>query len=146
MVFLDSFVRREISRIETFSRKCQRRITLSSATSITPLLPLGRPNGTWKRVAQNSMKTTAISGSVLRATQHDHVSDKCYAAVSIDAAQELIRLTSPDPSEAQNVWDQEAIAESLKQCASLLGQDTAYVYVDRERDLVQARRETQGIL
>src|ERR1700689_3714487 len=43
-VFLDRFVRRDISRIEKWSRKCQRRMTLNNSMSITPSPP-GRAKG-----------------------------------------------------------------------------------------------------
>ena len=39
IVFPESFVRLAISRIDTFSRTCQRLITLNNATSITPISP-----------------------------------------------------------------------------------------------------------
>src|SRR6202453_4330019 len=38
-VFLDSPVRRDISLIEKWSRKCQRRMTLNNSMSITPSPP-----------------------------------------------------------------------------------------------------------
>src|SRR5271168_3332940 len=38
-VFLDRPARRDISRIEKWSRKCQRRMTLNNSMSITPLPP-----------------------------------------------------------------------------------------------------------
>lgn len=74
------------------------------------------------------------------------IANKKYAELPISKIQELIRLVAPDASMSQRVWDQLAIAESLKQCADLLGHDTGYVYVDRDRDLLSSRRETQGLL
>lgn len=75
-----------------------------------------------------------------------NIANKKYAELPISKIQELIRLVAPDASMSQRVWDQLAIAESLKQCADLLGHDTGYVYVDRDRDLLSSRRETQGLL
>jgi hypothetical protein len=74
------------------------------------------------------------------------VADKSYEELSLDHIQELIRLTVPDPAASEHVWDPLAVAESLKQCADLRGQKVGYVYVDRERDLRESRRETQGLL
>lgn len=74
------------------------------------------------------------------------VGDKEFAEFDIDDIRELIRQTVPDPNESERVWDPLAVAESLKQCADLLKHTTGYVYVDRDRDLKQRRRETQGIL
>lgn len=74
------------------------------------------------------------------------IADKEYAEFPIAEIQELIRLTTPDPAESECVWDPLAVAESLKQCADLLEQEMGYVYVDRDRDLRESRRETQGLL
>jgi hypothetical protein len=74
------------------------------------------------------------------------VKDKTYAEVSIAELQELIRLTVPDEGLSEHVWDPLAIAESLKQAADILGQEAGYVFVDRDRDLREPRRETQGVL
>jgi hypothetical protein len=74
------------------------------------------------------------------------IEDKKHLQWPIQDIQELIRLTAPDPAESDRVWDAHAVAESLKQCADILGQNTGYVYVARDRDLVQRRRETQGLL
>jgi hypothetical protein len=74
------------------------------------------------------------------------IDDKGYAAFSIAHIQEILKLTVPDPAEAERVWDPVAVAESLAQCAEILEQKTGYVYVDRDRDLRERRRETQGLL
>ncbi|MGE0142262.1 MAG: Z1 domain-containing protein [Planctomycetota bacterium] len=74
------------------------------------------------------------------------IRNKQVKTFSISDLQELIRLTKPDPSASEHVWDPIAIAESLKQCADILEQETGYVYVDRDRDLREPRRETQGLL
>jgi hypothetical protein len=75
-----------------------------------------------------------------------HIEDKKYKPMSLDDIQTLIRLTVPDESASERVWDPIAVAESLKQCAELRGQKQGYVYVDRDRDLKATRRETQGNL
>lgn len=74
------------------------------------------------------------------------IGDKEFVEFSIEDLQELIRLTSPDPSHSEHVWNQVALVEGLKQCADILGQESGYVYVDRDRDLKERRRETQGVL
>lgn len=51
MVFRDRLVLRQISRIDRCSRKCQRRITLSNAMSITPGPPLKTCEGRLKHGA-----------------------------------------------------------------------------------------------
>lgn len=74
------------------------------------------------------------------------VGDKDYAEFSIADLQQLIGLTTPDSRYSEHVWNPLAVAESLKQCADILEHQTAYVYVDRDRDLRESRRETQGVL
>lgn len=72
--------------------------------------------------------------------------DKHHIEVPITELQALISLTMPDQRESERVWDAIAVAESLAQFAKLSQQSTGYVYVDRERGLIENRRETQGIL
>ena len=74
------------------------------------------------------------------------IGDKGHKKLSIPVLQELIRLTVPDPEESERVWDPLAVAESLKQCAEILGHTDGYVYVDRNREQRARRRETQGLL
>lgn len=74
------------------------------------------------------------------------VQDKSYKEMPIEVIRSLIRLTAPDPRLAEKVWDSDAVAESVGQYAKLWEQKTGYVYVDRGRELLAARRETQGIL
>jgi hypothetical protein len=74
------------------------------------------------------------------------IGDKQFAEFSIAELQQLVRLTAPDSSKSEHVWDPLAVAESLKQCADILEQEAGYVYVDRDRDLREPRRETQGVL
>lgn len=72
--------------------------------------------------------------------------NKSCREFSITEIQELIRLTCPDPEEAEYVWNPAAVTESLAQFAKLNAQSTGYVYIDRDRGLEQSRRETQGII
>jgi hypothetical protein len=72
--------------------------------------------------------------------------NKDSAEMSIEEMQALIRLTMPDPTQAERVWNPAAVAESLAQFAKLYGHKTGYVWVDRERELEANRRETAGIL
>lgn len=74
------------------------------------------------------------------------IADGEYLELPIETIKRLIGLTHSDPEAAELVWDGLAIAESVGQCATLRGQTTGFVYVDRGRDLVGRRRETQGIL
>ncbi|MBU1336063.1 MAG: hypothetical protein KKG17_14570, partial [Alphaproteobacteria bacterium] len=69
MVLRDNPVRRSISRIGMPSRKCQRRITLNNAMSITPRSPDQQP-GDDQNMGQFSVKTSAPSGSDLGGNQH----------------------------------------------------------------------------
>ena len=66
--------------------------------------------------------------------------------MSIKDIMKLISLINSDPVQSEHVWDSLAIAESVGQCASMRSQEVGYVYVDRERDLKESRRETQGVL
>jgi hypothetical protein len=86
-------------------------------------------------------KHTAKLDKLLAAIQ-----DKDFAEFAIEDIQELIKLTAPDSASSEHVWDPVAIAESLKQYADIKEQNQGYVYVDRDRDLRESRRETQGIL
>lgn len=80
--------------------------------------------------------------------------DKAFASVGdqdvielpIKEIQGLIRLTRPDEAHSEHVWNADAIAGSLEQFARLHNHETGFVYVDRERNIVENRRETAGIL
>jgi len=72
--------------------------------------------------------------------------DNHHTEVPIAELQSLIALTIPDQRESERVWDAVAVAESLAQFAMLANQSTGYIYTDRERGLIENRRETQGIL
>jgi len=72
--------------------------------------------------------------------------DKAYIEMPIEDMQVLIGLTMSDQKASEHVWNTIAVGESLAQFAKLHGQATGYVYVDRDRDLKENRRETQGIL
>lgn len=74
------------------------------------------------------------------------VANKGYAEMSIEDMQALIRLTMPDESQSERVWNPVAVAESLAQFAKLYGHTTGYVWVDRDRELDATRRETAGVL
>ncbi|KLD77944.1 hypothetical protein FZ025_05920 [Xanthomonas hyacinthi] len=74
------------------------------------------------------------------------VGDKEYVEFSIEDLRQLVKLTAPDTSQSEHVWDPFAIAEGLRQCAEILNQEAGYAYVDRDRDLRECRRETQGVL
>ncbi len=74
------------------------------------------------------------------------IPNKGYAEVPIADMQALIRLTMPDQTHSERVWNPIAIAESLAQFAEIHGHATGYVWVDRDRDLEATRRETAGVL
>jgi hypothetical protein len=74
------------------------------------------------------------------------VADKTYVELPIEEIVELISQTKPDDDEAELVWDNDAICQSVTQFAALQKHKTGFVYVDRDRDLQGSRRETQGIL
>ncbi|PFH09728.1 Z1 domain-containing protein [Collimonas sp. PA-H2] len=76
----------------------------------------------------------------------DHIGDKQYVQMPITEIQALIEHIVPDTSESERVWDTVAIAASMGQYAKLSGTNVGYVYVDRDRELQERRRETQGIL
>lgn len=74
------------------------------------------------------------------------IASKGYAEMSIEDMQALIRLTTPDQTQSERVWNPVAVAESFAQFAKLHGHTTGYVWVDRDRDLDATRRETAGVL
>jgi hypothetical protein len=74
------------------------------------------------------------------------IPNKGTQETSIELIQELIRLTQYDQAKSEYVWNPIAVAESLGQFAKLHNQKKGFVYVDRDRGLEEARRETQGIL
>lgn len=74
------------------------------------------------------------------------IADKTYKALPMSEIRELIELTMPDQSQSERVWNPIAVAESVRQFASLQKETIGYVYVDRDRDLLANRRETQGVL
>lgn len=76
----------------------------------------------------------------------EHIANKGYAEMPIEDMQALIRLTMPDQTQSERVWNPVAVAESLAQFAKLHGHATGYVWVDRGRDLDATRRETAGVL
>lgn len=74
------------------------------------------------------------------------IADGTVIEMPIDEIMSIVALTNSDAAKSEHVWDVLAIAESIGQCATMRKQKVGYVYVDRERDLREARRETQGIL
>ena len=74
------------------------------------------------------------------------VGDKTHIRVPLKDLRQLVELTMPDPTASERVWDPIAVAESISQFSTLREQTEGYVYVDRDRGLKEARRETQGIL
>lgn len=75
-----------------------------------------------------------------------NIASKGYAEMSIEDMQALIRLTLPDQTQSERVWNPVAVSESLAQFAKLHGHTTGHVWVDRDRDLDATRRETAGVL
>ena len=76
----------------------------------------------------------------------ENVPNKGSVEMSIEDMQAIIRLTMPDQSQSEHIWNHVAIAESLAQFAELHGHETGNVWVDRERNIDVVRRETAGIL
>jgi len=74
------------------------------------------------------------------------VGDQSSIELSIKEIQALIRLTRPDETASEHVWNVDATIGSLEQFAHLHGHTTGFVYVDRERNIIENRRETAGIL
>jgi len=74
------------------------------------------------------------------------VGDKGQAKFSIEEIAAIIELVKPDNSVSERIWDSNAVAESVRQFAKLYKQTEGYIYVDRDRDLNEKRRETAGIL
>lgn len=86
------------------------------------------------------ISTDKINGKLIGVT------DKTYVELPIEDIRTLISLTMPDQERSERVWNPIAVGESVAQFAKLHEQATGYVYVDRDRDLKETRRETQGIL
>ncbi len=79
------------------------------------------------------------------------IGNKTFAEVPLGTIQKLLKLVQPDLSQAEQVWNTNAISESLAQYAKVQGTSLAedaraYVYVDRDRGVRESRRETQGVL
>lgn len=74
------------------------------------------------------------------------IANKSYMEMPIEDIQAIIRLTMPDQSQSERIWNPVAIAESIAEFAKLQGHATGCVYVDRDRDLDASRRETAGVL
>ena len=76
----------------------------------------------------------------------EDIANGAHEEVPLGELRDILRLVRPDESKSEKVWDTEAIVNSLEQFGKLRGQNTGYLYVDRDRGLVGDRRETQGIL
>lgn len=76
----------------------------------------------------------------------ESVGNKEYVQIPLKELRQLVELTMPDQTASERVWDPIAVAESISQFATLRKQTDGYVYIDRDRGLKEARRETQGIL
>ena len=74
------------------------------------------------------------------------IENKTFREVSLDQLRALVGLTRPDMTASEWIWESAAIIESIAQLGTLRKQDLGYIYVDRDRGLEKARRETQGIL
>jgi hypothetical protein len=76
----------------------------------------------------------------------DGIANRSFRELPLEMLQRLVRLTRPDDAASERVWNPVAVAESVGQFTNVRNQSTGYVYVDRSRGLLAARRETQGIL
>ncbi len=80
-----------------------------------------------------------------------NIANKAFAEVPLATIQKILKLIQPDLSQAEQVWNTNAISESLAQYARVQGTSPAedakgYIYVDRDRGVRERRHETQGIL
>jgi hypothetical protein len=92
------------------------------------------------RGAESEVSTSKID------KQLEQIANKSYREFAIEDIASLIAATIPDMDESERVWDPMAVKESVLQFAKLHRQSSGFVYVDRDRDLRETRRETQGIL
>jgi hypothetical protein len=74
------------------------------------------------------------------------IANRSFRELPLEMLQRLVGLTRPDDAASERVWNPVAVAESIGQFTNVRNQSTGYVYVDRGRGLLAARRETQGIL
>lgn len=74
------------------------------------------------------------------------IPNKEYRRIPLSELRQIVELTRPDDRQSERVWDPIAVAESITQLGKLQKQTDGYIYVDRNRGLKEARRETQGIL
>ena len=75
-----------------------------------------------------------------------NIPNKTYLEVPLQLLEAVIELTSPDQTLSEQIWQNDAICGSLRLLPEALNHSTGYIYVDRGRELLAARRETQGIL
>ena len=66
--------------------------------------------------------------------------------ISFDEVIEILRLCSPDPAYPSRLWNVKTFQAALEALKTTTGQDRAYLVVRRNRNLVAARDESQGIL
>lgn len=76
----------------------------------------------------------------------DGIKEQSHVTVPLARIRELVEATMPDQRLSERVWDPAAVAESISQFGNLRKQADGYVYVARNRGLIENRRETQGIL
>jgi hypothetical protein len=74
------------------------------------------------------------------------IKNKSAVELPIEELIALLELTKPDPNESEHIWNIGALVGSLRQFSIIKKQTTGFVYVDRDRGLGRARRETQGII
>lgn len=102
--------------------------------------------GSWYNPAQ-IMRDTSVAPALREIDELvRNIRDKQYAEVPIATVRRIIELTRPEVNASEHIWKSDAIAGSITQFASLLNQQTGYVYVDRDREVRANRRETAGIV
>jgi len=72
--------------------------------------------------------------------------NKSVTQVPIDLFVEIIRLTHHDEAFSEQIWNLNAIEQSLIQYKELKHKTHGSLFVDRDRGLEASRRETQGVL
>lgn len=74
------------------------------------------------------------------------VGDKTFVPMSPSDVKALLENITVDEAEAEYIWDAVAIGGAIDKYSKLNSDNVINVYVDRDRDLHESRRETQGIL
>jgi hypothetical protein len=96
--------------------------------------------------AQVVRSPVAMTSTTKLDSQFAAIANKQYVELPIEAILEILSETKPDETKAEHVWNSAAIHASIEQYAKLNKRTIGYVYIDRDRGLVESRRETQGIL